>query len=126
MPIDGVMLLLVTILKALAEIAGLSLIGQGILYVLAGARRDRNFVYKLFQGLTLPVMKLARLITPKVVLDRHLGYVAILLVAIVWFISGNAKLAMCLGEYTGDPLCEKVTEAYRKETGAPAGAPNSE
>jgi ABC-type uncharacterized transport system permease subunit len=117
------MLLLVSILKALAEIAGLSLLGQGILYVLAGARRDQNFIYKLFQGLTLPVMKLTRLITPKVVLDRHLGYVAILLVGVIWFASGNAKLGMCLGEHSGEPLCATVVEAYQKETGAPPSLP---
>lgn len=108
------MLLLASILKALAEIAGLSLLGQGVLYLLAGARRDQNFIYKLFQGLTLPVMKLARLITPRVVLDRHIGFVAMLIVVIVWFVSGNAKLGMCLGEYRGDPLCQQIVESYER------------
>jgi ABC-type uncharacterized transport system permease subunit len=116
------MLLVVSILKALAEIAGLSLLGQGILYVLAGARRDQNFVYKMLQGLTLPVMKLARVITPKVVLDRHIGYVAVLLVVVVWFVSGNTKLAMCLGEHQSDPLCERIVDAYRTEAGSPSPA----
>ena len=113
------MLLLASILKALAEIAGLSLVGQGILYLLMGARRNQNFVYKLFQGLTLPVMKLARLITPKVVLDRHIGFVSALIVIIVWFVSGNAKLGMCLGEYQSDPLCRQIVEAYQRKVDAP-------
>ena len=113
------MLLLASILKALAEIAGLSLVGQGILYLLMGARRDQNFVYNLFQGLTLPVMKLARLITPKVAIDRHIGFVAALLVVVVWFVSGNAKLGMCLGEHRTDPLCKQIVEAYERNGGTP-------
>ncbi len=113
------MLLLASILKALAEIAGLSLVGQGILYLLMGARRNQNFVYKLFQGLTLPVMKLTRTFTPKVVLDRHIGFVAVLLVTVVWFVSGSAKLGMCLGEYQGDPLCTQIVEAYQRKADTP-------
>ena len=52
MPTD---LLLVTIAKALVELAGLFILGQGMLYVLAGRNRDGNFFYQLLQMLTRPV-----------------------------------------------------------------------
>ena len=70
---------LVIIIKALNEIALLSMLGQGILYLFAGAKRDTNPVYFLFKTLTSPVMKFARFITPRIVLDQHIGFVALFL-----------------------------------------------
>lgn len=75
----------IVILKALTEVACVAMIGQGVLYVLAGAKRDQNLVYGIFKTLTSPVMKVTRWITPRVVLDRHLGLVAFLLLIILWF-----------------------------------------
>ena len=74
----------VVILKALTEVAGLAMIGQGLLYVLAGAKRDQNLVYGIFRTLTSPVMKVTRWITPRIVLDRHLGLVAFFLLIVLW------------------------------------------
>ena len=55
------------------------MLGQGVLWVIAGSRRKENVVYQLFQTLTSPVMKAARWVTPRVVLDQHLGLVAFFL-----------------------------------------------
>ena len=63
------------ILKALTEVAGVAMMGQGVLWVLAGSKRDQNLVYGMFKTLTSPVMKATRWITPRVVLDQHLGLV---------------------------------------------------
>lgn len=68
---------LVVILKAINEIALLGLIGQGILFLFAGAKRDSNPIYFIFKTITSPVMKLARWITPRFVLDQHIGFVAL-------------------------------------------------
>ena len=76
---------IIVILKALTEVAGVAMIGQGLLYVLAGAKRDQNLVYGMFKTLTSPVMKVTRWITPRVVLDRHLGLVAFLFLIVLWF-----------------------------------------
>ncbi len=76
---------IIVILKALTEIAGVAMIGQGLLYVLAGAKRDQNLVYGIFKTLTSPVVKATRWITPRIVLDQHLGLVAFLLLVILWF-----------------------------------------
>ena len=94
------MLQLVIILKAINEIALLSLLAQGILFLFAGAKRDGNVIYFIFKTITSPVMKLARLITPRFVLDQHIGFVAlfILLAAEVLLIAAKiTRTGRCLG-----------------------------
>ena len=85
---------IVIILKAINEIALLALVGQGILFLFAGAKRDSNPIYFVFKTLTLPVMKFARLITPRFVLDQHIGFVALfrLLVAEALLIAAKIYL----------------------------------
>ena len=46
---------IIVVLKALTEIAGVAFLGQGVLWVIAGSKRDQNFVYKLFKTLTSPI-----------------------------------------------------------------------
>jgi hypothetical protein len=103
-------LLAVSILKAISEILALSLIGQGILWLIAGRARDSNVVYKLFSAVTRPVMKLARLIMPRFVLDRHIWMVAVLLVFIVWVLAGAHKLRLCVTEASDSPLCGPMVQ----------------
>jgi hypothetical protein len=75
---------IIVILKALTEVAGVAMFGQGVLYVISGAKRDQNAVYGIFKTLTLPVMKAARWITPRIVLDPHLGLVAFFYLIVLW------------------------------------------
>jgi hypothetical protein len=105
---------LVTLIKALAEVAGFALIGQGVLFLLAGARRDKNVPYQILKTITLPVFKLARLITPRVVLDQHLGLVAFLLVAIVWYMVAQHKLHLCVTQAPNHPACVDMVKAYEE------------
>lgn len=87
---------LVVILKALNEIALLALLGQGVLYLLAGAKRDTNPVYFLFKTLTSPVMKFARAITPRIVIDAHIGFVALFILLAVEVALIVAKIHLVL------------------------------
>ncbi len=75
---------IIVVLKALTEVAGVAMIGQGVLYALTGAKRDQNLVYGIFKTITSPVMKATRWITPRVVLDQHLGLVAFFLLLLLW------------------------------------------
>ena len=88
--------IVVSILKSLVEVAGLFLLGQGLLYVIAGQSRENNFVYKLFQVVTRPVFRLARWITPKVVIDRHMWIVGTLLVVWLWMVFTWLKVQLFL------------------------------
>ena len=86
----------IVILKALAEVAGIGMMGQGLLWVLAGAKRDQNGIYNFFKIITSPVMKATRFITPRIVLDQHIGLVAFFLLTLIWLVLTALKIKMVL------------------------------
>lgn len=90
------MLLFVSSLKLVSEIALMALMGQWLLGLLAGAKRDSNLFYQLLGVLTRPFLKLARKLSPPIVLDRHVPLVAFLLLAMVWLASTILKINVCL------------------------------
>lgn len=87
--------LIISILRALTEVALLTLLGQGLLAVLAGNRRATNPVYQLFQIVTRPVLRIARFITPRMILDKHLPYVAFFLLFWLWITLALLKRYFC-------------------------------
>lgn len=89
---------IIVILKALTEIAGVAFLGQGVLWLIAGARRDQNVVYRLFRTLTSPVTRVARAITPRFVIDAHIGLVGFFLVIVVWVVLTAAKIWLVIGQ----------------------------
>lgn len=95
------MLTVVVILKALMEIAGLSLFGQGVLFVFAGAGREANVFYRVIKVITSPVVRVTRVITPrKLVPDAYIGVAAFFLVAGLWLALTILKIRLVL-EATG-------------------------
>lgn len=90
------MLQSVIILKALAEVALFAFVGQGILYLFAGAKRETNFVYTTFKMLTSPVTKVTRLIAPRFILDQHIGFLAFFLLIVLWVALTVAKIRLVL------------------------------
>lgn len=90
------MLALVTAVKLIAEIALMALLGQWILGLLAGARREKNLFYQLLQIMGRPFVSVARLLSPKFVVERHLPLVAFLLLAFVWLAVTVLKIQICL------------------------------
>ena len=95
-------LLLVVVAKALAELAGLFLLGRGLLYVLtgfAGAKRESNFFYQIICVVTNPVIKAARYITPRFIVDAHIPLVAFVIVLWIWL----AIVFWLLPELCGSP-----------------------
>lgn len=97
------MLLLISATKLVIEIAVLSLVGQWVLGLLAGPARERNLVYQILQTIGKPVVWLARWCAPRVVLDRHVPLVAILLLALAWLAVTAVKISYCLN--VGVALC---------------------
>lgn len=88
-------LLALSILRALVEVALLTLLAQGLLALLAGARRDSNPIYQLFRVVTRPVLRIVRFITPKLIIDRHLPVVAFFVLFWVWIFLAYAKRLVC-------------------------------
>ena len=87
---------IIVILKALTEVAGVAMLGQGVLWVLAGAKREQNLVYKLFKILTSPVTRATRIITPRIVLDRHIWLVAFFWLLVLWIALTAFKIKLVL------------------------------
>jgi len=87
---------IIVILKALTEVAGVAFLGQAVLWVLAGSRRDQNIVYNLFKTVTSPVTKLTRIITPRVIIDAHISLVAFFLLIVLWLVLTAFKIKMVL------------------------------
>jgi len=88
-------LLLIVILKALVEVAALSLLAQGMLRVLAGRSYQQNPVYRLFQVIASPAIILARVVTPRFIAQQYLGVVALLLLFWMWLALIYAKAYIC-------------------------------
>jgi hypothetical protein len=101
-------LLLVVIAKALAELAAMFLLGRGLLYVLAGRRREQNIFYQVLAIVTNPLLRAARWVTPRVVLDKHIPLVTCLLVLWLWLAIVFWLLpAMCASGYDCSELLER-------------------
>ena len=86
----------IVILKALTEVAGVAFLGQGILWVLTGVKRDKNMVYTLFKTITSPVTRVTRAITPRIIVDAHVGLVAFFLLLVLWIVLTAVKVKMVL------------------------------
>ena len=77
-------------------IALLSLLGQGLLYVLAGAKRNENFFYKLLQLLGKPFTLPVRKLTPRLVADEHVPVVTFFLLLIAYAVVTFEKINVCI------------------------------
>lgn len=67
----------VIVLKGINELVLLTLIGQGALWLLAGSSRHTNLIYGAFNIVGARVFRFFRRLTPQLVLDRHIPFVAV-------------------------------------------------
>ena len=86
----------VSVLKGLAEFAGLLLVGQGLVYALSFGKHETNAVYRMFRLLTSPIVRATRVITPKKVADRHVPFVSLILLFWIWVLLLFFKLSMVM------------------------------
>ena len=88
-------LFIVSSLKALVEVAGMALVGQGLIGLVSGKSRQDNFVYRIFMVVTSPIYKLARAISPKFIADAHLGLASFFILFWLWIGLVYAKGYIC-------------------------------
>ena len=88
-------LLTVGALRALIEVAGYALLGQGLLALLAGEQRHANLFYTILQTVTAPVIRLARLLTPRFVADSRVPILAFFLLFSLWIALALLKRQLC-------------------------------
>jgi hypothetical protein len=86
------MLFAAILLKGLVEVALLVMVGQGILFIFAGAGRQENLIYRMFATVTQPIMKVARWVSPRFVVDQHIGFVAFFLLVVLWVLAVALKV----------------------------------
>lgn len=77
------MFVLYQMLSLLIGVLMWTLIGQGLLALILGERRRQNVVYRFMAAITRPILWLTRRITPRLVLDRHLGWMALFLLLLL-------------------------------------------
>jgi hypothetical protein len=98
------MLTAAILVKLIAEIALLALVAQAVVGVMAGAGKANNPVYRLLQLVGKPWVKAARWVSPRVVLDRHVPFVAFFGLLVLWCAAVVAKVGICL--QIGVALCK--------------------
>ena len=89
------MLTWILAIKAVVEVAALAVLGRSLLGLLVGARRDNNLAYQVLSVVARPALRLARLLSPRIVIDRHLPLVALLLLGFAWIAVTGWKIAHC-------------------------------
>ena len=92
MPIE---ITLISIARALVEVAGMMLLGRGLLWLFGPKARHGNFVYDILTIGTRPFMRATRKITPSFVADAHIPAATFFLVFCAWVGLGIAKAWMC-------------------------------
>lgn len=90
------MLTFLTLAQLVLYIPLLALVGQGILYVLAGPRRQSNFFYQLLQLLSKPFTFIVRAITPRQVGDQQVPVVTFFLVVIAYVVVTLERIQLCV------------------------------
>ena len=78
------MFVVATVLKGLVEVLLVVMLGQGLLYLFAGRRRQENLVYRGFSVVTAPLLRATRKITPRFIVDQHIGLVTFFLLVVLW------------------------------------------
>lgn len=75
---------LISALRAIVEMLGLCLIGQGVLYLLTGSRRQQNAIYRFFDLLTRPPRQFVALLLPRSVSGILVGLLSFALLFMLW------------------------------------------
>lgn len=90
------MLIFLKALQLVLYIALLALAGQGILYALAGPKRDTNFFYKLLQLLSKPFTVPVRWLTPAKVGDHQVPIVTFFLLLVAYAVVTFEIMTLCV------------------------------
>jgi hypothetical protein len=90
------MLTALVIVKLVAEIALMALLGRWVLGLLAGQKREQNLFYQILDIMARPFVWAARRIAPIMILDRHVPLVAFCLVGFSWLGVTLWRIQICV------------------------------
>jgi uncharacterized protein YggT (Ycf19 family) len=77
-------MLLISMAKALVEVAAMSIAAQMLVGMFAPSRRESNPIYRLFDVITRPIHRLVRRLMPRVVLDQHVPLASLFVLCVLW------------------------------------------
>ncbi len=92
------MLTALNLIQLVLYIALLALLGQGLLYILAGPNRESNFFYKLMQVVSKPFTVPVRWVTPKQVADHQVPIVTFFLLLVIYAVVTLEKIQLCVAQ----------------------------
>ena len=75
---------LLGVVQLVVVIALMGLIGQGVLYLLAGHGREKNLFYQVIRIIPAPFVKLTRLLTPRVFEDRVIPFATFCILSVIF------------------------------------------
>lgn len=87
---------LLNLVQLVLYIALLALLGQGALYLLAGAKRTHNVFYRLLQIVGKPFTLLVRKLTPRQVADSQVPLVTFFVLLIAYAVVTFEKISRCV------------------------------
>ncbi|MCE1242554.1 hypothetical protein [Oryzomicrobium sp.] len=90
---DGAVIL-IGMMRALVEVAGMCLLGQGILGLLAGGRRDGNPIYRAFCIVTAPATGTVRRLLPAAFGPRAVAVFTFFVLFALWLGLAYLRLAL--------------------------------
>ena len=92
----ALMLFTLNTLQLVLYIALLLLAGQGLLWLIAGAKSGNNLFYQLFQVVNKPWVRAARWISPKQIANHQVPVVAFCVVGVLYVAVTLAKIEHCI------------------------------
>ncbi len=92
MPVD---LVLIALARGLIEVAGFSLIGQGLLALLSGKQRHDNVFYRILATVTRPAIWAVRKIASRIIIDAHIPLLTFFLLFWLWVVLTQVKHHLC-------------------------------
>jgi hypothetical protein len=88
-------ILLITLSLALIEVAGLMLLGRGLLWLFGPKARQGNFFYDILTIGAVPFIRLTRKVSPRFVRDEHVPALAFFLLFCLWIGLQLVRVSLC-------------------------------
>ncbi len=85
------LLLIVTVLRGVVEVALLALLGQWVVGLLSGVARESNYIYCFFRVITQPPIRVMRFFVPRQIVDKHIAVVSFFVLLWLWILLAYVK-----------------------------------
>jgi hypothetical protein len=92
------MLFVIITLKTLTELALAFILGRFLVGLFAGANRQNNIFWRIFNLAAKPPLWLTRRISPRLILDQHIPLAAASWLSVAWVLLVVAKIDGCIRE----------------------------